>query len=134
MVIEDFNGDGLTDMAIAGIIRGSGSSTPGVILQTAPREFGEVISLPGFGSSSVAVSDLNMDGASDLLSVSGSDRKLRSYFGAPRLCPADLNGDSVLNYFDVSVLIQTQPDYNNDGSFNFYDVSAFIADYLAGCP
>ena len=52
-------------------------------------------------------------------------------------CPADLNGDGVLNFFDVSLFIQDYNaggDYNGDGSTNFFDVSAFIQDYNAGCP
>ena len=140
LVIEDFNGDGLPELAIAGYIIGGAASTPGVILQTAPREFGEVISLPGYGSTSVAVSDLNMDGASDLLSVSGSDRQLRAYFGTPRSCPADLNGDGELNFFDVSAFLvafnagDLGADFNGDGMLDFFDVSAFLAVYLGGCP
>jgi hypothetical protein len=49
-------------------------------------------------------------------------------------CPADLNGDGVLNFFDISVFINTMPDYNNDGGFDFFDVSSFVADFSAGCP
>ncbi|MCR9076899.1 MAG: VCBS repeat-containing protein, partial [bacterium] len=140
LVIEDFNGDGLPDLAIAGNNLGSGSSTPGVILQSAPREFGQVIALPGYSSTSVAVSDLNMDGASDLLSVSGSDRQLRAYFGSPSPCPADLNGDGELNFFDVSAFLvafnggDLGVDFNGDGALDFFDVSAFLTEYNAGCP
>ncbi len=140
LVIEDFDGDGLPDLAIAGNVTGISEATPGVILQTAPRQFGEVISLPGFGSTSVAVSDLNMDGASDLLSVSGSDRQLRAYYGSPSSCTADLNGDGELNFFDVSAFLvafnagDLSVDFNGDGMLNFFDVSAFLTEYNAGCP
>ncbi|MEZ6163057.1 MAG: hypothetical protein R3B67_01325 [Phycisphaerales bacterium] len=51
--------------------------------------------------------------------------------------PADLNGDGMLNFFDVSLFLQgynTGADYNGDGSTNFFDVSAFLTDYNAGCP
>jgi hypothetical protein len=140
LVIEDFDGDGLPDLAIAGNVTGISEATPGVILQTAPRQFGEVISLPGFGSTSVAVSDLNMDGGSDLLSVSGSDRQLRAYYGSPSSCTADLNGDGELNFFDVSAFLvafnagDLSVDFNGDGMLNFFDVSAFLTEYNAGCP
>ncbi len=55
-------------------------------------------------------------------------------------CRADLNGDGVLNFFDVSAFLTafnaTDPsaDFNNDGMFNFFDVSAFLAEFNAGCP
>ncbi|PCI08315.1 hypothetical protein COB72_08545 [bacterium] len=55
-------------------------------------------------------------------------------------CPADLNGDGVLNFFDVSAFLQAfnamDPiaDFNGDGVFNFFDVSAFLNTYAIGCP
>jgi hypothetical protein len=52
-------------------------------------------------------------------------------------CAADLNGDMVLNFFDVSLFLQdfnAGGDYNGDGATNFFDVSAFLQDYNAGCP
>ena len=88
----------------------------------------------------MAVSDLNMDGGSDLLSVSGSDRQLRAYYGSPSSCTADLNGDGELNFFDVSAFLvafnagDLSVDFNGDGMLNFFDVSAFLTDYNAGCP
>ncbi|MCA9275041.1 MAG: hypothetical protein KDA29_03350 [Phycisphaerales bacterium] len=55
-------------------------------------------------------------------------------------CPADLNNDGELNFFDVSAFIDA---YNTQdpaadfaepfGEFNFFDVSAFIAAFNAGC-
>lgn len=55
-------------------------------------------------------------------------------------CLADLNGDGVLDFFDVSAFLTAfnamNPiaDFNNDGVYNFFDVSAFLAAYNAGCP
>ena len=55
-------------------------------------------------------------------------------------CPADLNGDGALNFFDVSAFLtayQAQSpaaDFNNDGVYNFFDVSAFLTAFSAGCP
>tara|TARA_E500000318_G_scaffold17776_1_gene18077 strand:+ start:12249 stop:13616 length:1368 start_codon:yes stop_codon:yes gene_type:complete len=55
-------------------------------------------------------------------------------------CPADLNNDGVLNFFDVSAYLiafnamDLIADFNNDGLFNFFDVSAFLSAYNAGCP
>jgi len=55
-------------------------------------------------------------------------------------CPADLNGDGALNFFDVSAFLTAfnsmDPiaDFNNDSLFNFFDVSAFLTAFNAGCP
>jgi hypothetical protein len=58
----------------------------------------------------------------------------------PAACPADLTGDGVLNFFDVSAFLSAfsaadpAADFNNDGEFNFFDVSAFLGAFTAGCP
>ena len=55
-------------------------------------------------------------------------------------CPADLNGDGNLDFFDVSAFLTAYnaqdpaADFNGDGSFNFFDVSAFLSAFNAGCP
>lgn len=58
----------------------------------------------------------------------------------PVECPADLTGDGVLDFFDVSAFLSAYnsmdpiADFNDDGIFNFFDVSAFLNEYNAGCP
>ncbi len=60
--------------------------------------------------------------------------------GGPPPCPADLTGDGVLNFFDVSAFLGAysaqlpQADFTGDGIYNFFDVSAFLGLYTAGCP
>lgn len=55
-------------------------------------------------------------------------------------CRADLNGDGLLNFFDVSAFINAYTamdpiaDFTDDGLFNFFDVSAFISLFSQGCP
>ncbi len=55
-------------------------------------------------------------------------------------CPADINGDGTLNFFDVSVFFDMfanahpDADWNGDGTLNFFDVSAFLAAFRQGCP
>lgn len=52
-------------------------------------------------------------------------------------CPADLNGDGLLDFFDVSMFLgdfSAGGDYNGDGNTDFFDVSEFLMDYNAGCP
>ena len=59
---------------------------------------------------------------------------------APTACPADLTGDGVLNFFDVSAFLSAfnsldpVADFTADGVFNFFDVSAFLNAFNAGCP
>jgi len=61
-----------------------------------------------------------------------------SVIGSP--CPADLNGDGVLNFFDLQIFLQAfsaqDPiaDFNDDTVFDFFDVLAFLNAYSLGCP
>ncbi|MBM90950.1 MAG: hypothetical protein CMJ35_04960 [Phycisphaerae bacterium] len=56
------------------------------------------------------------------------------------VCPADLNGDGALDFFDVSQFLaafsagEPAADFNGDGSYDFFDVSAFLGAFSAGCP
>lgn len=49
-------------------------------------------------------------------------------------CPADLNGDMQLDFFDISFFLTNQVDFNGDTVFDFFDISAFLGAYGAGCP
>ncbi len=56
------------------------------------------------------------------------------------VCPADINGDGVLNFFDVSAFLSAFgqgdliADFTDDGMLNFFDVSAFLSAFGNGCP
>ena len=53
---------------------------------------------------------------------------------------ADINGDGVLNFFDISAFLiafsagEPAADLNNDWQFNFFDISAYLTEFGAGCP
>lgn len=55
-------------------------------------------------------------------------------------CVADLSGDGVLDFFDVSAFISAynssdaSADLDGNGMYNFFDVSAFVNAFAAGCP
>ncbi|MBO6513777.1 MAG: hypothetical protein JJ974_07430 [Phycisphaerales bacterium] len=49
-------------------------------------------------------------------------------------CPADLNDDGVLDFFDISFFLSNMVDFNEDTVFDFFDISAFLGAYGAGCP
>jgi len=70
-----------------------------------------------------------------------------NYFGSvypynlnPPPCPADMNSDCNLDFFDVSGFLSAfgnqDPiaDFSGDGLFDFFDVSAFLVAFGAGCP
>ncbi|MGV6814117.1 MAG: S8 family serine peptidase [Phycisphaerales bacterium] len=63
-----------------------------------------------------------------------------SNYPAPNSCQADINGDGVLDFFDISAFVDAfranDPiaDINGDGAFNFFDVSDFVTMFQAGCP
>ncbi|MGJ8637162.1 MAG: hypothetical protein ACSHX5_09990 [Phycisphaerales bacterium] len=49
-------------------------------------------------------------------------------------CPADLNEDGLLDFFDISFFLSNSVDFNEDTVFDFFDISAFLGAYGAGCP
>ena len=55
-------------------------------------------------------------------------------------CLADLTGEGVLDFFDVSAFLQafanqdSIADLTGEGIFDFFDVSAFLQAFAAGCP
>ncbi len=55
-------------------------------------------------------------------------------------CPADLTGDGMVNFFDVSAFLNAfnamdpVADFTGDGVLNFFDISLFLQAYNAGCP
>lgn len=133
VIVSDLDSDGLPDIAVSSNYF-LGPVATVVTLQNAEGGFGPGFSLDGAGSQGLMASDVNGDGARDLLVVSSTTDTLATHLGTPALCPADLTGDGYVNFFDVSAFLQQQPDWNGDGSFNFFDVSAFLQDFAAGCP
>lgn len=86
--------------------------------------------------------DLDADGALDVVTVSDAFTRgvMTMSYGTTAACPADLNADGVLNFFDLARFValhqQQDPaaDLNGDGLFNFFDFSAYLAAFNAGCP
>jgi WD40 repeat protein len=71
----------------------------------------------------------------------GGDSGSAYFFTVPGAdCPADLTGDGLLNFFDVSAFLSAfaagdaTADFTGDGQFNFFDVSAFLTAFSTGCP
>jgi len=53
---------------------------------------------------------------------------------------ADLTGDGILDFFDISAFLTAfgnqdpVADFTGDGAFDFFDISAFLSVFSAGCP
>ncbi|MEA5612266.1 GC-type dockerin domain-anchored protein [Nodularia spumigena] len=66
--------------------------------------------------------------------------KIGTWSNPQSACPADVNEDCQLTFFDVSLFFSwlsasdPRADFNGDGLINFFDQSAFINAYNAGCP
>jgi outer membrane protein assembly factor BamB len=60
--------------------------------------------------------------------------------GEPNTCPADLNGDGILDFFDVAAFLTAfaaqdqSSDLNGDGVYDFFDAAAYLASFADGCP
>jgi len=138
----DIDGNKVTVGAFLDPVNGSQSGSGFLFNAFTGNELAKLVPSDGalheqFGSSIALDNDLLVVGArndNDNGFGSGS-----AYF-FDIFCPADLTGDGVLNFFDVSAFLaaysaqQPAGDFNNDGFFNFLDVSAFLAAFGAGCP
>ncbi|MCC5823036.1 MAG: FG-GAP-like repeat-containing protein [Phycisphaerales bacterium] len=143
VAVADLTGNGLVDFAIAqsrNTLLSWADRSP-LILQTAPRQFEFGGFLPHHRASAIIAADVNGDGAIDVISSSQVERVLRIHWGVAPECPADMNGDGLVNFFDFALFIQL---FNNQdpaadlappfGEWNFFDVVAYINLFNAGCP
>ena len=66
--------------------------------------------------------------------------RIYDFLGCHTPCIADLNNDTILDFFDISLFLtafNTQDpiaDFTNDGIFDFFDITAFIQAFRQGCP
>lgn len=55
-------------------------------------------------------------------------------------CPADINNDGMLDFFDISGFLAAfssmdpSADFDENGMFDFFDVSGFLEAFSSGCP
>jgi len=88
----------------------------------------------------MALGDLNNDGRPDLVIGYSGDTCIRVFYGQAPECPADMTGDGVLDFFDISAFLTAfsgmDPiaDFTGDGVWDFFDISAFLSAFGAGCP
>ncbi|MBL4697600.1 MAG: hypothetical protein JKX70_02080 [Phycisphaerales bacterium] len=122
----DFNLDGVNDAQDLGAFEDFIDDEDGGSFDDDQVVNGE-IGIEDFGLS-FHFFDLNYDGV-----VSDADIPLSP-------CLADLTGDGVLNFFDVSAFLiafsaqSPEADLTSDGSWNFFDVAAYLTLFAQGCP
>ncbi|MGV6814143.1 MAG: FG-GAP-like repeat-containing protein [Phycisphaerales bacterium] len=140
VIAEDFVGDSLLDLSVATYGTGPVNGPPPFVWeQTSPRVFELVAALPTNSATGIAATDANNDGAMDILTVSDFDRSLMIHWGTPEACLADLTGEGIVDFFDVSAFLQAfaaqdaLADFTDDGIWDFFDVSAFLQAYAKGC-
>ncbi len=140
VVAADMNNDGLFDLVASsryefgGSVENQGRNSHHVWEQKADGTFECVAVLPAPDSVTIAVSDVNLDGAIDVITASDLDESVRVHWGTPAACAADLTGEGDLNFLDISEFLNVQLDFNGDGGFNFLDISAYLQAFSAGCP
>lgn len=133
------NTDGRPDLVVAhsGFLFGGGvalieSNADGITYDTHHLRNPE-------SASWITVADVNNDGRSDIVASEDQADALVVLPDQCEACPADLNGDRVLDARDVNILLRPNQgvnrnlDYNLDGEVNFYDISAFLSDFALGC-
>ncbi|MEZ6164173.1 MAG: FG-GAP-like repeat-containing protein [Phycisphaerales bacterium] len=142
IAFADVSGDGLGDIITSNDQQLSQFAVNLSRNQPTPRSGVLQYALPD-PPSDLLTGDLNHDGISDIVTISAVAQTytvIISEGGCSIPCPADLNGDGVLNFFDISAFLNAfnamNPiaDFTNDGVFNFFDVSAFLNAFNAGCP
>lgn len=93
--------------------------------------------LPSFGTGRAITSDGRM------LYLADGDAGLTVLEAQPcwyRPCPADLNDDGLLDFFDLQVYLNAYSatsgvaDWNNDGLIDFFDLLGYISSFSDGCP
>ncbi len=141
IIFEDLDGNGLPDMVTCAYeCPGNFKNSITIAYQTAPRVFAPMIALNDIYLSGLDYFDVNNDGVKDIIATEYSGYRLPVYRGIPVPCPADLNLDKVLNFFDITLFIQMYTnqrplaDLNHDGILDFFDFSVLLDTFRNGCP
>jgi hypothetical protein len=138
LVVSPADGSGLVKLARAGEVLVTEEGFGFGLSTTTPWSIERV-----FGSSQGGVPVLfNDQGQVVVTLVSGFGRGafVFDFDGEEVVCPADLTGDGMLNFLDVSAyltafgMMDPAADFTGDGLFNFLDVSSFLSAFGMGCP
>lgn len=141
VIIDDLTGDGFVEL----VSIPSGFSF-GLHVGTGPWSFTEITAtnypFPGVCSAMIAV-DVDSDGRKDLIIASSVENAFMTFRNTGKClpCPADLNTDGILNFFDLAAYLAlfSAGDPAADlaapfGVLNFFDLGEYLARFNAGCP
>lgn len=139
----DLDGDGLLDLVGSQSENYITAGSVIVLTQTHPRQFEITARIPGLQTRGSDVGDLSGNGLPDIVVASDDSfsgiRMLYNPLTPP--CPADLNGDGSLNFFDIAraIALFNAGDPAIDlaepfGTINFFDLAAYLNRFNAGCP
>ncbi len=103
----------------------------------APRSFGPTIDSP----IQMAMADIDGDGDLDvaLANLDEDNQDVAIIRNRTGECPADVNGDCTLDFFDVLAFlsdwsaISDRADFNSDSLVDFFDVLSFLEAFSVGC-
>lgn len=104
---------------------------------THPVDMRIVRSVPSLGTPRAIASD------GRTLFLADGDAGLSVFEARPcwfRACPADLNDDTLLDFFDLQVFLNAYAsgdglaDWNDDGNLDFFDLLGFLGSFADGCP
>ncbi len=137
LFITDFNADGLHELVLA--FRGN---TEVVHFEDGQPSPDRTRFLSPDGVQAIHFEDFTGNGLPDMLiSSSGGLSMIYNQTSSPSACPADINSDGMVNFFDLAayIALYNVNDPNADlaapfGTLNFFDLAAYIALYNAGCP
>lgn len=142
LAIEDFDGDGVPDVAIGNWC----TSNVGVSLGAGDGTFAPDMPYGvGFSGGSIAAGDLDGDERPDIVKVNGAWDNVSVLWnrscGALPGCAGDVNGDGATDSADLSILIGafgsavppgTSGDVNGDGVVDAADLSVVVGDFGCG--
>lgn len=144
VTVADINADGLKD-----IITGTRVGRARVLLQGSDRMLTGPHNITTWeGIATVAAGDLNNDGHEDFFfslkpnpPTIGYCRAFLYHTAPGDACPADMDGNGVLDFFDVSAFLERFAGQDGSvdlaapfGVWDSADVAAFLEAYDAGCP
>ncbi len=133
--IADINADNYPDI-LASVDSASDKypNSQAIWVRTAPQRYNIQSLLPAPATEALALGHFNNDDNIDLVTTHIPDGSIRIHWGRPLPCPADINQDGALDFFDISTFLTNTIDFNNDGTFDFFDIAAFLTAFTAGCP
>jgi hypothetical protein len=133
-------GTGFTTIDIAGLLQlGSGGLTVELINSYTPQA-GDVFDVLDFGALAGSFSAITLPTLSGSLEFDTSDLLTDGVLRVVSNCPADINGDGVIDTADLGILIgqfgTTGPgaDINGDGVVDTADLGVLIGDFGTTCP